>query len=338
MKKVICMVILMTMLFSSIVSAAEDQVIKQERVQHGDNWQVSTIVGNGVDKQTDRSVWGPRFPSVDGAGNTYFLDGDQKNLKLRKYNGNRIETIVDMKKDKVMSRYKEWYSTGTAFINGNVYFSTNEDVFRVQGKQAFRLDTGIKEWMKNEDYHYIFRMEQHNNDLYFMMWSKSWNWGFAKYDMETQSMELLLWGLYYSDPTNFFVTDEEGFLVSTGSGEIYYEDQYGEYSDLLGSMMVLNTNDGKILDVWADDEKTIYFSMQTRRSDVLIRTITKEDSEEVNNMVGSRLGYQDGSYDQVEMDYPTDFVWDGSGYIFADTYNHSIRKLWLDRKPMVAVQ
>lgn len=37
--------------------------------------------------------------------------------------------------------------------------------------------------------------------------------------------------------------------------------------------------------------------------------------------------------DQAEMDYATDFVWDGDGYVFADRDNSVIRKLWMDIPP-----
>jgi hypothetical protein len=306
-------------------TAAESNVVKQ-----GEYGEVSTIVGNGTAGQGTYTTDHPRFPASNSKGVVYFLDGDQKNTKLRAWDGKKNKTLVDMKTNKVTRREGEFYTSGLAVVKDKVYFSSKDKAYKLVGDRVTEM-TDIKKWMKDNEYHYIYRMEQEDDDLTFMFWRKNWTFGFARYDLQSGDMELLLDAGWYGNPTNFEVLPE-GVMIATEGGTVYYEKFFPRESST-----IVDTNEGIILDVWADSDKTIYYSLVKDKLKPVIRMISKDTSNRQNDVevfAGSVQGYVDGVQDEAEMHWPTDFTWDGTGYIFSDRENNAIRKVWIDSKPL----
>ncbi|AHV97063.1 hypothetical protein [Paenibacillus sabinae] len=329
MKRLVILVIVMGLFICGTVSAAEIEAYVTAKGEYGE---VSTITGNGTAGQGTYSVDHPRFPVSDTRGNVYFLDGDQKKTKLRMWNGKRNTTIVDMAVNKVTRREGEFYTAGLAVVKNNVYFALKDRTYKVTNGIVSEMPK-VAKWMKENQYHYIYRMESYQSQLAFMFWSKlgGGTYGFALYNPQNGSMEELLPTGWYGNPTNFELLPD-GVMVATEGGFIYYEQFFPRKS-----IIVLNTNEGQILDVWVDKEKTIYYSLVKDKLKPIIRTIPRGTSNRHNDtevFVGSTQGYTDGIADEVQMHHPTDFSWDGSGYIFSDRENNAIRKVWGDKGPL----
>ncbi|MDX6153931.1 hypothetical protein [Marinococcus sp. PL1-022] len=63
-------------------------------------------------------------------------------------------------------------------------------------------------------------------------------------------------------------------------------------------------------------------------------TINLHDNEEINTLLTlDEFGYKDDELSEAELSYTNDFVWDGTGYLFADQASNSIRKYWTDNAP-----
>lgn len=317
-------------------STAYGEATYSEVVDQGQAGQVSTITGNGIQGQGSYTLDHPRFPGVDSKGTVYFLDGSQKNMKLRKWNGSSNKTVVDMKKNKVTAREGDFYSTGLQIINDTVYFSSEEKVYKLIGDRVTELDENIRTYMKDNHYAYIYRMEQLHDDLVFMFYKKGdytayMEYGFAQYNLSTREMTELSPPLQYYNPSNFFIQDK-GIDVATLSGSI-------SYLKFFPSKLIdhLNTNMGQILDVWADEDENLYYAINQDQVYYKIYRVHGKGTGLGELVAGGTMGFTDGVADEVRMDYPTDFVWDGTGYVFADVNNNAIRKIWLDSKPLSMV-
>lgn len=327
--------LLVSALLASRVNA---EATYAEIVKSGEYGQVSTIAGNGTQGQGAYTLDHPRFPAPDRKGNVYFLDGNQKTMKLRKWDGSRNTTVVDMKKNTVTAREGEFFSTGLEIINGQIYFSSEEKVYKLIGDRVTELDPAIKEWMKENHYVYIFRMEQYKNELVLMLFRKgdytqAREYGFIKYNPATKAIEEVLPAMQYPNPSNFFMQDK-GISVTSLTGAIYYEKFFPRESK-----DQLSTNEGQILDTWIDDSY-VYFAINKDQTQYQIYRNpigARGDYTLGELVVGGYMGYTDGVADEVRMDYPTDFVWDGSGYVFADRDSNAIRKIWIDSKPLSMV-
>jgi hypothetical protein len=303
--------------------------IDAQVVSSGEYSQVSTIVGTGTAGQGTYTTDHPRFPVASGK-RVYFLDGDTQNTKLRYWDGKRNTTLVDMSTNKVTRREADFFTSGLAVTNGVVYFASKDHAYKVIGDRVTEM-TNVVKWMKSHGYYYIYRMEKYQDDLVFMMWSKSsgGTYGFAHYDLQSGTVSELLEPTFLGNPTNFEALPD-GILVATEGGQIYYEKYFPRQS-----MTFVDTNEGQILDAWIDEDKTLYYSIAKDKLKPVIRSVPNHTHRTNENDVvaGSVSGYVDGIGDEVEMHDPTNFSWDGSGYIFADKENNTIRKLWIDRKP-----
>ncbi|MGG2201412.1 hypothetical protein [Paenibacillus validus] len=315
-----------------LVTYAEN--IHSEVLSHGENGQVSTITGNGTQGQGTYTLDHPRFPGADSKGNVYFLDGSQKTMKLRKWDGTKNTTIVDMKKNTVTAREGEFFSTGLQVINDQVYFSSEEKVYKLIGDRVTELDPAIKTWMKDNHYVYIFRMEQYKNDLVLMLFRKgdytqAREYGFIKYNLNSKEIEEVMPAMQYPNPSNFFM-QEKGLSIASLTGAIYYDKFFPlQFKDQL------NTNQGGILDVWIDDSYLYHVINKDQTSYEIHRIPIGEKGEGLGELVaGGYMGFTDGIADEVRMDYPTDFSWDGTGFLFADRDSNAIRKLWINSKPL----
>lgn len=305
-------------------------------ISKGKAAEVSTITGNGTAGQGAYTLDHPRFPGVDTKGNVYFLDGSQKNKKLRMWDGNTNVTLLDMKKSKVVSREGDFYATGLQIISDYVYFSSEEKVYKYDEGRATELDENISKYMRDHHYAYIFRMEQLHGDLVFMFYKKGdytsyYEYGFASYNLSNHEMTEISPPFQYANPSNFFIQDK-GIDVADLSGAIYYEKffpkQYYNH---------LDTNMGEILDVWVDEDESVCYAIHQDKVYYKIYCIKGDVNNLGQFVVGGAAGFTDGVADEVRMDYPTDFVWDGNGYLFADQNNNAIRKLWIDKKPLSMV-
>lgn len=298
-----------------------------EVVTQGENGQVSTVIGTGTAGQGDYTVDHPRFPAADGEGNVYFLDGSQKTAKLRMFNGTKNVTVANLREDKVTAREGEFFSTGLQIVGGTLYFSSEENVYKLEGDRITLLNESIRRWMKENQYEYVYRMEQFQGDLVLMLYSKSNEYGFIRYHLNSGEIEELLGKSFYANPTNFFIHDK-GIEVSSESGYIYYQKFYPK-----DAYYHLDTNVGMILDAWKGQDGLLYYALQRDKTKMLIYRIDQSGEGFGTFIAGSIRGYVDGIADQVQMDFATDFSWDGSGFLFADRDSNAIRKLWIDVKP-----
>jgi hypothetical protein len=329
MKKLLLTMMLVIAL--PLVTHAESNY--SEIVSQGEYGQVSTITGNGTQGQGVYTLDHPRFPGVDSKGNVYFLDGSQKTMKLRKWDGEKNTTLVDMNKNVVTAREGDFYSTGLQVIKDTIYFSSKDKAYKLIGDRVTEIDEGIRTYMKENKYAYIFRMEQMHGDLVFMFYKKGdytsyYEYGFASWNLSTKTMTDISPPSQYYNPSNFFIQDR-GIDIATLSGAIHYEKFFpSQFYDHL------NTNMGQILDVWIAEDKNIYYAINQDKVYFKIYRITGKGDDLGELVAGGAMGFRDGVADEVRMDYPTDFTWDGSGMIFADRDNNAIRKIWLDSKPL----
>lgn len=322
---------------------AHAEGITSEVVKHGENGQVSTIVGNGTASQGTYTVEGPRNIAVGSSGLVYFIDGTNAKAKLRVWDGKKNKTLVDLNGDTVAARGGNLFlSSGLAVVDGNIFVSSQKQVYivkknKTESRYLSKL-TSVREYMDTHGYDFIYRMEEYDGDLYLMAAYKGGNgystYGFIKYDPKTKEVEQVLENKVYPESANNFYVDGDGILISFQTGLIQYEGFYPRKS-----VEVVRTNTGPILDAWTTSTGYLMYSENNDRLYWTIYTRHRSSSDDAEAYVGGDpRGFTDGLYDQVQLDGATDFVWDGSGYLFADKGNHAIRKLWVDTAPTSAVQ
>lgn len=316
------------------VSAGE---IKAEVVTRGEYGEVSSIMGNGTGAQGAYTVEGPRNLAYQ-SGKIYFVDGTHERAKLRVYDGKKNTTLVNLVTDEVAAKNSEFFvSTGVAVVDREVFISSHRELYLVKsskskGNYLTRVPK-VKDYMKKNGFDYIYRMESMGNDLYFMLAHKSRGYGFIKYSAKTKSVEQVLEvKTYPSGPNNFYV-DREGILIAFQSGIVRFESFFPRKS-----VDVIRTNEGAFVDMWTGKDGYLYYIENRDRVKWIIGQRHRKNTEDESLLAGGRRGYVDGLLDQVEMDGATDFVWDGSGYLFADKGNHAIRKVWLDSGPTSIVK
>ncbi|MGG4496606.1 hypothetical protein [Brevibacillus reuszeri] len=288
--------------------------------------EITTVFGTGAQGQSEYTMDHPRLIQKDSKGRIWFVDGSQKNAKLRYLENNRITTVADLVKSKF--NYQGYFlASGLAIMNDKVYLAGEGNVFTLTEGHIIPLDSKINKYMKENQYAHIFRMEQYKGELYLMLLDKSFQYGFVKYSLVTKKIEEVLPRKSYNAPMNFYVHDK-GILIACKSGYILYEQFFPRQS-----YMVLNASEDAIMDVFLDQNKDVYYMAWANQSYVKIKMLPYDDEEAVIEVAGSIRGYQDGYRQEAQMDYSTDFYWDGSGMLFGDMGNHAIRKLWLSTKP-----
>lgn len=304
-----------------------------EQVTDGLYGQVSTIWGNGIKGQNELHMDHPRKLQIDSKDNIYFVDGNQKTAKLRMFDGEKNTTVVDLVQNRLMDGVGHFYVSGLAIINDNVYISNGEDVYLVENDRITQMDLQIKNWMKDNNFERIYRMEGHGDYLYMMVQSKSYYYAFVRYNIQTRAVEHILKENTYPAPYNFYIYGDNDIFIATEAGYIVWEKIFPRET-----IVGLNTGDrmDKILDIWIGEDMGMYYSVV---EDKIYNYIYKnpkgssDDNSDLQLVAGNRRGFVDGVKDEVEVDNAIDFIWDGSGYIFADMHNHSIRKLWMDVAP-----
>lgn len=319
------------------VPAISAAAIKAEVVKVGEEGQVSTIIGNGTASQGKYTVEGPRNLDVDGK-KIYFVDGKHDKALLRVFDGKTNSTYVKLAGDEVAGKNSKYFvSTGLAVVDREVFVSSHVKLYSVKSKTLTKEKylthvSKLHDYMDKNGYDYIFRMEEYDKKLYFMLAKKNGTYGFVSYDVKDKTIiEELEPKIYPSSPNNFYV-DEDGILIAFQSGVIQFEGLFPRRT-----IEVVETNTGSFLDAWTTQNGYLHYIELRDRTQNIIERRHRSDVDDLSLVAGSRRGYVDGMLDQVEMDGATDFVWDGSGYVFADKGNHAIRKLWVDTPPTSVV-
>lgn len=334
MKKILIPILALALAAIPVTASA---AIKAEVVKVGENQQVSTIIGNGTAGQGTYTVLKPQNIEYD-KGKVYFVDGERDKALLRVFDGKKNSTYVKLAGDEVAGKNsKQFVSTGLAVVDGEVFVSSHLKLYSVKNKTLSRDRylthvSKIANYMDDHGYDYIYRMEEYDDSLYLMLSHKSGggypSYGFVAYNTKDKTLsEVLEVKQYPSSPTNFYV-DEDGILIAFSSGVIQFEGFFPRRS-----IEVVDTNDGGFYDVWTTQEGYLHYAQLRDRVENVIEKRHRSETDDLSLVAGSRRGYVDGFIDQVEMDGATDFVWDGTGYIFADMGNNAIRKLWLDTPP-----
>lgn len=302
---------------------------KGYKTNKGKDQEISTILGTGVANQDETSMANPRKLQVDSKKNIWFIDGNHGETKLRMYNGKTIDTVVDISENTQAKRTSTIVSG--LYIKDKPYVSTTKEVYSVKGGELYQLDPRIMSTLKKNQMDAIYRMKGVGNKLYILALGKSYEFQFFTYDLDTREMKQVTGAETYPDPYNFFVKENE-IYVSTKNGYIVRitlspreTKKIVRWKDPMAAMS----------DVWIGKDNALYYVVWGNQSSAEIYRDPKGGPKDEYYLVaGSKRGYKDGVEGNAELDYPIDFVWDGSGYLFADTGNHSIRKLWLDVPPL----
>lgn len=302
-----------------------------EKAQKGENGQVSTIWGNGSQGQTERNLDHPRNLQLDSKGNIYFIDGSQKTAKVRMFNGKKNSTVVDLVNNRVSDKDGYFFCSGLAIIHDNVYVSNTQDVYLVEKGRITQLDLKISDWMKQHAYNDIYRMKASGNYIYMMMSTKSYYYAFVRYNVQTRDIEEVLPERTYPAPYNFFIYGDNDIFIATQNGYVVWEQLEPRVTKT--GIDTGDRNDN-IYDVWIGQDGDMYYSvMENQVYNHIYRNPKGNGLDDLELVAGGRRGFVDGVKDEVELDQATDFVWDGTGYLFGDIGNNSIRKLWIDVPP-----
>lgn len=301
-----------------------------ERKEEAESGTVSTIWGNGVQGQSETQMDHPRKLQIDSKGNIWFVDGSQKNAKLRMFDGEKTITVVDLVENRLTDKDGYFMAAGLGIINDNVYISSTDDLYKEHNGHLVQVDMDIRHYMDEKNAEYIYRMREYKEELYLMLMSKHKMFHFAKYNPDTGKITQVTEPKSYASPYNFFVHKENEIMIATKLGYVVWEQvnpRKTEYIDF-------GDHQFQVMDVWVDNDRNLY--MVTCEEQVMCNIYMDPPGNGFDDTVivaGGRRGFTDGFKNEVEMDYPMDFVWDGTGYIFGDTGNNSIRKLWWSEKP-----
>lgn len=309
-----------------------------EVVKNGENKQVSTVFGTGADTSSNYAFDNVKKLQLGPNGDVYYLEGDPRYLQLKKFNGSKNELVYNIMDDKLMRRQDRFISTGLGIIEKNIYIADVNEVYQLEGGRLQTVSHSLASYMKKNSYVTIWRMRKIGDTLYLMFKRKGHyhTYGFAELNPKTGKITQILKYSDYNKPYNFYID-------KTGKYIFVAENRYVTIETLFPrkKSIALDTNDNKaqVMDVWLDEDRNLFYSVQSfAHAYIGYRKKTKEEGYR-EYIAGAYRGYVDGIGEQVEMDAPQDFVWDDGGlfgtggYIFADTTNNVIRKLWINRKP-----
>ena len=293
----------------------------------GEEQEVSTIYGNGTTAMLDH----PRNTQVDANGCYYVVSGDQYKPKIIKLCKGKADTVISLMDQPVAKRKGFFAVSGLAVINGRIFVSDIDTLYEVKNGHLTEVDPRIRGWMGENRFQDIFRMQPYKGWIYFLMKSKSMEWIIARYHPEKKVIEEVIDRTVYPSPYNFRVVNENEILITTKGGYLIRETIFPR-----NTTTIIDMGDPgcMILDAWIAKDNDLYFVvMRDQAEQIVYRTPKGGTPDDWEVIAGSRRGYRDGYKDEVEMDWATDFVWDGSGYVFSDMGNHAIRKLWLSDAP-----
>lgn len=300
-----------------------------EVVKKGQEGQVTTIFGTGVQGQNEYQMNHPAYLQVDKKNNIYFIDGDRQNQKLRMFDGKKLSTVAELSRSKI-NRTGEFWTTGVALINNQLYVSSTEEIYYVEDGRIHKALGDFEQYKRDWRLGELWRMKRQGDKIYLMIALKgrAHTFHFAEYHYKTGEFTTIIDRSDYYKPFSFYIQDQ-WVVVSCHLGDIVAESLFPREK-----FYVYKSGDSEdiITEVWLTKEEEVMFAGHNR-NEAFIYFLP--DHSPLEKIAGARRGYQDGFRDEVEMDNPMDFVWDGSGYLFVDPGNHVIRKLWTTRKPGV---
>lgn len=313
------------------ISLPEDDFVLEARaevVNQGEEFQVSSVIGTGVGDQSENNLYYPAYTQVSDSGEIFFVDGDVKNHKIRKINDGKITTVMDLVNNK-LNNDGQFFATGLIHMGKNLLMVSNSsDIFYIEKDRMHRVPGDVPKYMNDHHLENIWRMKKQGDDLYVMFRLKGHanTYHIAEYDIETNTLKPIIEKSDYFHPFNFYV-DENNIYVATQMGYIFREQLFPKQKTAYYHAKDAKVN---VTDLWKTADGQLMFSLH----DGSYAWVMKEEGERnFVTVVGSKRGYQDGVLDEVMMDNPMDFTYDGSGYIFADPGNHVIRKLWTTLAP-----
>ena len=311
-------------------SLPEGDMVREARaevIQQGEEFQVSTIMGTGVGTQGNNTMYYPAYTQVSDAGEIFFVDGDINNQKIRKIKNGKIEIVMDLTNNK-LNQSGKFFTTGLIHMGKNLLMISNSfDIFYIDGGRIHRVPGDVPKYMEDHHLVSIWRLKKQGDDIYIMFKLKGYaaTYHIAQYDIETDTLTPIIERSDYYHPFNFYV-DDNNIYVATQMGYIYRDQLFPKQKT---AFYHAKDSEVTVTDVWKTAGGEIMFSLH----DGSYAWIMKEEGNSFANVAGSIRGYQDGVLDEVMMDNPMDFTYDGSGYIFVDPGNHVIRKLWTSLRP-----
>jgi hypothetical protein len=299
-----------------------------EVVTSGEENQVSTIFGTGTAAQTETSMYYPAYTQVADNGEIYFVDGDIKDQKIRKISGGKIITVVDLVNNKINDK-GDFYAVGLLHMGKDLLMVADVyDMYYVDGDKIHRVPGDVPKYMEDHQLQHIWRMKKQGDKVYvmFLLKGHSDTYHTAEYDINTNTLTPIIDRADYNKPSNFYV-DGNNIYVAMQLGFIYREQLFPRQTTAY-----YNAEDSKVvvMDVWKTAGDKLMFSVMDGVHAWVMKDIGDRDFV---NIGGATRGYQDGVLDEIKMDNPMDFTYDGTGYIFADPGNHVIRKLWTQEGP-----
>ena len=306
--------------------------IISESVQKGIEGQVSTLWGNGTQGQNERNMDHPRDVQIDSKGRIYFIDGSETTAKLRMFDGEKITTVIDLVDNKITRREGYFAVAGMVIMHGNVYVCSTQDLFLVKDGHMTQFTPKIRAYMDKKNLNHIYRVEQYKDYIYLMFMDKSNQYHIARYNTNGGDVEQVIETKPMPNPYNFYVHGENEIFIASSTGYVVWEILFPRETRTAWEDADPKT---EIVDVWIGSNDSMYMvAWEDQTNHLIYENPIGKDADEVVTLAGSRRGFTDGIDDEAELDYPIDFVWDGSGYVFADMGSHSIRKVWTSIGPM----
>lgn len=302
-----------------------------EVVQKGEEGQVTTVWGNGTRGQNETQLNMPRQLQLDSKGNLYFIDGDGQSGKIRMFDGKKNTTVLDLKENKVARQKGEFYVGGMVILNDVLYLASIDDLYVVEDGRLRTATPKVAQYLKKNRLDSIIQVEKYQDYIYFLIGNKSRQYHMARYNTVSGEMETVFDTKPIPEPYSFYVHQGNEIYIGTKNGYVVMEKLFPRQS-----LAVIETADPMtdISDVWIGEDDDLYYVSWRDQAEHIIYQDPKGPGSGVIPLIGSRRGFVDGFYNEVELDYPIDFIWDGSGFLFADMGNHTIRKYWTENGPM----
>ena len=303
----------------------EGSDIISETAKKGKDGTVSTIVGNGTDE-----IEGPRKVQLDSKKNIWFVDGDHQNARLRKWDGKEVKTVIDLVHNKTTDGDGYFFTAGLAIIHDNVYISSTKELYMLENNTLQPVSRQIRQYLEEHNMENIYRVREYKDKVYMMLGGKGKKFMIISFDPVTKGIKQVTEPKPYASPYNFYVHNDNEIMIATELGYVVWEKLHPRQTQYIdfGDAQI------KIADTWVDDNRNLYMvTWEEQTRSFIYKDEPGKGWDNMQVVAGGRRGFVDGFKEEVEMDQPIDFVWDGSGYIFADIGNNSIRKLWWKEKP-----
>lgn len=298
-----------------------------EIITNGRQYQVSTIIGTGVAHQSSSTLSYPLYTQVASNGDVYFVDGDLSQQKIRKLRNGTLETVFDLTNNK-LNRSGQFSTTGMVHIGKNLLMVSNPtDIFYIDGDSMHRVPGDVPKYMEEHRLERIWLMKAQGERLYLLFKLKGHNhtYHLAEYRIDTNTLVPILDRTDFVQPFSFYVADNN-IYTATAMGYIERDQLFPRQKTAYYRAEDAKVN---ILDIWMTQDDMLMFSL----TDGTYSWIMKERAEDFVTVAGAQRGYQDGVLDEIMMDTPMSFAYDGTGYLFSDRGNNVLRKFWTTDRP-----